>query len=157
MLGTFRGSLFSFCSNMQTAYCRGEKVKSNTHTNFFTSDKLRLHSCSGTGVCSFLKSSHFISRMFVSNQEFIIAIKIRVKAPLQLILPSTCTCSSSLDDFGSQLFKCRIGGEWDRRNSVFVHLIASICTSVHVQLPVQHFHSKTLVLSVTPQALEEWI
>ena len=39
LLGTFRGSLFSFCSNMQTAYCRGGKsnqthacVHTRTHT-----------------------------------------------------------------------------------------------------------------------------
>ena len=125
----------------------GSRIK-HTHTHFFTSDKLRLHSCSGTGVCSFFKSSNFISRMFVFQSRVHHCDKIRVKAPLQLLLPSTCTCSSSLDDFGNHLFKCRIGGEWDRRNSGFMHLMASICRSVHVQLPVQHFHSKTLVLSV---------
>ena len=100
------------------------------------SDKLRLHSCSGTGAAAFLRVPASYPGCFFTNQEFIIAIKIRIKAPLQLLLPSTCICGSSLDDFGDHLFKCRIGGEWDHRHSVLVHLMASIFRSV--QLPVQH-------------------
>ena len=115
----------------------------HTHTHMYTCTHVfRLHACSETGVCGFLKSSCFLSRMFVTNQEFIVVIKTRVKAHLQLCLLSACTCCSSLDDFGNQLFKCRIGAEWDCQNSVFVHLMASMFTSV------QHFHSKTLVISM---------
>ena len=86
--------------------------------------------------CSFLNSSCFISGMFLYQSGVYHHDKIRIKAPLQLLLPSTCICGSSLDDFGDHLFKCRIGGEWDHRHSVLVHLMASIFRSV--QLPLQH-------------------
>ena len=45
------------------------------------SDKLRLHSCSGTGAAAFLRVPASYPGCFFTNQEFIIAIKIRIKAP----------------------------------------------------------------------------
>ena len=112
---------------------RGERQIKHTHTHTHTTSS---HQTSSNFIhaqelesAAFLRVPNSYPGCLFTNQELIIVIKIRVKAPLQLILPSTCMCSSSLDDFGSHLFKCRIGGEWDHRNSVFVHLMASMWIS----------------------------
>ena len=121
---------------------RGQSQIKHTHTHTHTHTLLHMRQAQTSfmlrhWVCSFHNSSCFLSKMgFFTNQDVIIATKIRVFAPLQLLLSSTGTCSSSLYDFGNHLFKCKIGGEWHHQNSVLVHLMASICTSV--QLPVQH-------------------
>jgi hypothetical protein len=99
-------------------------------------DQIRLHSCSATGAGAFLRASAISQGSLFSNQEFQVAIKLRLRAPLNLLCPPQCTCGDSIDDFGDHFFKCRVGGEWSHRHSALVHLIASIYRSV--QFSVQH-------------------
>ena len=99
-------------------------------------DKIRILSCSGTGAAAFLRAPAMMQGAFFSSTEFQIAVKIRIKASLNLLCPPTCVCGSTIDEHGSHFFKCRIGGEWNHRHSSIVHLLASIMRSV--QLTVQH-------------------
>jgi hypothetical protein len=99
-------------------------------------DQIRIASCSATGAGAFIRATAHSQGALFSNQEFQVAIKLRLRAPLLLMCPSHCICGELLDDFGDHLLKCRIGGEWNYRHSAIVHLIASLCRSV--QLTTQH-------------------
>ena len=122
----------------------GQSQIKNTLTDQTSSDFIHAQEL---GSAAFLRVQDcFLSKMIFYQSRVHHHDKHLSKSSLQLLLPSTCIFSSSLDDFGNHLFKCKIGGEWDHRNSVLLHLMASICTSV--QVPVQHFQFKTLVFSV---------
>ena len=100
------------------------------------SDQIRLQSCKGTGAAAFLRAPASYPGFSFSNQEFKLAIKIRIRAPLNLVSPQHCICGASIDPHGDHLFKCKIGGEWQQRHSAIVHMIADIARSVN--LIVQH-------------------
>jgi hypothetical protein len=110
--------------------------------NATPADKIRIISCSATGAAAFLRTPAKTPGASFSNQEFQIAVKIRIKAPLSLACPETCICGHSMDDYGDHLFKCRIGGEWHQRHLSMVHLTADIIRStgfiVQQEVPLQN-------------------
>ena len=99
-------------------------------------NKIRLTSCSAIGSSAFLRAPADSQGCHFTNEEFQIAIKMRINAPLNLLCPSRCICDSDLDDQGDHFFKCRIGPEWEQRHSSLVHCMASILRSAN--LIVQH-------------------
>ena len=99
-------------------------------------DKIRLLSCSATGSAAFLRAPAFIQGLHFSNEEFTIAIKVRIDASLNLYCPPRCICGVNLEDRADYLFKCRIGLEWEQSHSAIVHCVASIMRSAY--LIVQH-------------------
>ena len=75
-------------------------------------DKIRILSCSAIGASAFIRAPAHIQGCMFNNEEYKIAIKMRLNAPLVLLCPSRCICGSLLEDEGDHLFKCRIGSEW---------------------------------------------
>ena len=119
---------------LSNEYAEGEWKRLFDNSN--TASKIRLNSCSAIGSAAFLRAPAHIPGCFFNNEEFAIAVKIRVNARLNLLCPATCICGSDLDDFGDHLFKCRVGSEWEQRHSSLVHITASLLRSVNFE--VQH-------------------
>lgn len=71
-----------------------------------------------------------------TNEEFLIAIRIRLHASLHLLCPARCICGAELDDTGNQLFKCRVGPEWEQRHSAIFQFMSTILRSIN--LTVRH-------------------
>ena len=115
-------------------YTEGEWKRLFDNSN--TVSKIRLNSCSAIGSAAFLRAPAHIPGCFFNNEEFAIAVKIRINVRLNLLCPATCICGSDLDDFGDHLFKCRVGSEWEQRHSSLVHITASLLRSVSFE--VQH-------------------
>ena len=95
-------------------------------------DKIRIRSCSGVGSAAFLRAPYNTPGLKFTNEEFKIALKLRIKAHLYLACPPRCLCGQNIDDFGSHFFKCRIGGEWEHRHNSLVQLFASIIKSANL-------------------------
>ena len=108
----------------------------NLLENSDQTNKIRILSCSATGSAAFLRAPAFIQGLFFSNEEFMIAVKIRIVAALNLLCPPRCICGAVFEDHADHLFKCRIGPEWEQRHSAIVHCVASILRSTN--LIVQH-------------------
>lgn len=68
-----------------------------------------------------------------SNIEFQLANKVRIGGSNY---PPVCLCGEGLDEYGNNSLKCRVGNEWNHRQSTIMHLIAYMTRSV--QLIVQH-------------------
>ena len=117
-----------------------QRISKSTFQKLFEeasiSDRIRLQSCKGTGAAAFLRAPASFPGFFFRNDEFKMAIKIRIRAPLGLPCPSQCVCGTHIDPYGDHLFKCKIGGEWQHRHSSMIHIIADIARSTN--LIVQH-------------------
>ena len=70
----------------------------------------------------------------MSNQEFEIAVKLRLGCKVHPNLPDICSCGTALDPLGDHLLKCRQGNEWGTRHTAINQVMASIIRSS--QLPV---------------------
>ena len=117
-------------------------IQSHLISQSLPEDKIRITSCSATGAAAFLRCPAKAPGAFFTNQEFQLAIKLRIKAPLSLACPTTCMCGHPLDDYGDHLFKCRIGGEWYQRHLSTVHVVSDIIRStgliVQQEVPLQN-------------------
>ena len=85
-------------------------------------DRIKLLSASGQGAAAFLNAIPNMPGCSLSNQEFELALKIRLNAQLHVAMPHSCICKEEIDPYGDHLFKCKRGNEWDTRHTaITVH------------------------------------
>ena len=97
---------------------------------------IKITSAAGTGAAAFLHAPEMIPGCALSNQEFELAVKLRLGAPIHHNLPETCICGQHIDQFGDHLLKCKRGNEFDTRHTAINQCVSALVRATN--LPVSN-------------------
>ena len=86
---------------------------------------IKIMSAAGHGASAFLHTPEYLPGCSISNQEFEVAVKLRIGATVYANLPSLCACGHAIDPTGDHLLKCKRGNEWDMRHTSINQVMAS--------------------------------
>ena len=114
-------------------------------------DKARIRSAGGAGAAAFLEALPNRWATQLTNEQMVIACKLRLGLPLAPPDLTTCICGHCLDSQEEHSLKCRNGGGLQRRHHGIVQAFSAVLKEARPTTAISHERLLTSLGPLPPQ------